>query len=58
MPFKHVNDSIIAFEPETGIVLDVNDYGGEIYGFSREEFIGRSRPIRKNRPARRRKCCA
>lgn len=40
--FKHANDAIIIFEPESEIVLDVNDYACKMYGCSREEFIGRS----------------
>ncbi|HEX8639131.1 MAG TPA: EAL domain-containing protein [Pyrinomonadaceae bacterium] len=40
--FKLANDAIIIFEPENEIVLDVNDYACKMYGYSREEFIGRS----------------
>jgi diguanylate cyclase (GGDEF)-like protein/PAS domain S-box-containing protein len=40
--FKLANDAIIILEPETGIVLDVNDYACKMYGYSREEFIGQS----------------
>ncbi len=40
--FKLANDAIVIFEPEREIVLDINDKACEIYGFSREEFIGRS----------------
>lgn len=40
--FKLANDAIIIFEPENEIVLDVNDCACKMYGFTREEFIGRS----------------
>jgi diguanylate cyclase (GGDEF)-like protein/PAS domain S-box-containing protein len=40
--FKLANDAIIIFEPENESVLDVNDYACKMYGYSREEFIGRS----------------
>ncbi|MGC2239079.1 MAG: EAL domain-containing protein [Pyrinomonadaceae bacterium] len=40
--FKLANDAIIIFEPEGEIVLDVNDYACKMYGYPREEFIGRS----------------
>jgi diguanylate cyclase (GGDEF)-like protein/PAS domain S-box-containing protein len=40
--FKLANDAIIIFEPENEIILDVNDYACKMYGYSREEFIGRS----------------
>lgn len=40
--FKHANDAIVIFEPESEIVLDVNDYACKMYGYSREEFLGRS----------------
>lgn len=40
--FKLANDAIIIFEPENEIVLDVNDYACKMYGYPREEFIGRS----------------
>ncbi len=40
--FQHANDSILIFDPEGEIVLDVNDKACEIYGLSRDEFIGKS----------------
>lgn len=40
--FKLANDAIIIFEPENKIVLNVNDYACKMYGYSREQFIGRS----------------
>ena len=40
--FRHANDAILIIEPDTEIVLNVNDKACEIYGLSREEFIGRS----------------
>jgi PAS domain S-box-containing protein len=47
--FKLANDAILIFEPEGEIVLDINDKACEIYGFSREDFIGRSiRDISQN----------
>jgi PAS domain S-box-containing protein len=47
--FKLANDAIVIFEPEGEIVLDINDKACEIYGFAREDFIGRSiRDISKN----------
>lgn len=47
--FKLANDAIVIFEPEGEVVLDINDKACEIYGFSREDFIGRSiRDISKN----------
>ncbi|HLM60525.1 MAG TPA: EAL domain-containing protein [Pyrinomonadaceae bacterium] len=39
--FKHANDSIIIFDPESEIVLDANDSACKMYGYSREELIGR-----------------
>jgi PAS domain S-box-containing protein len=40
--FKLANDSIIVFEPEEEIVLDVNDKACEVYGIPRDSFIGMS----------------
>lgn len=40
--FKLANDAIIIFAPENKIVLNVNDYACKMYGYSREQFIGRS----------------
>lgn len=39
--FKHANDAILIFEPETEIILELNNEACEIYGRRREEFIGR-----------------
>ena len=38
--FKLANDAIIIMEPESEIVLDVNDYACKMYGYGRDEFIG------------------
>lgn len=43
--FRHANDAILIFDPENEIILDVNDRACEIYGFAREDFLGKS--IRK-----------
>lgn len=40
--FEGVNDAIMIFEPEEEIILEVNRKACELYGFSRDEFIGRS----------------
>ena len=40
--FKHANDAIIIFDPDSETVLDVNDYACKMYGYPREEFIGQS----------------
>lgn len=40
--FESASDAIIIFEPEEEIILDVNRRACELYGFPREEFIGRS----------------
>lgn len=40
--FKLANDAIIIFEQESETVLNVNDYACKIYGYSRDEFVGRS----------------
>jgi len=38
--FDYSNAAVILFEPETEIVIDVNNKACATYGFSREEFIG------------------
>ena len=38
--FEHAHDAILIFDPETGEVLEVNKSACEIYGFSKDEFIG------------------
>ncbi|HXG38580.1 MAG TPA: PAS domain S-box protein [Bacteroidota bacterium] len=40
--FENASDAIIIFEPEEENILDVNHRACELYGFTREEFIGRS----------------
>ncbi len=40
--FRHANDAIMIFEPESEVVIDVNDRACKIYGIPRDEFIGRS----------------
>ena len=40
--FRLANDAILIFEPESEIVLDVNDYACALYGIPREHFIGMS----------------
>jgi len=40
--FEMANDAIIIFEPETEVVLEVNRRATELYGYSRDEFIGMS----------------
>jgi PAS domain S-box-containing protein len=47
--FELANDSIIIFEPENEIILDVNSRACKTYGFTKEEFIGMSlKKISKN----------
>lgn len=40
--FENAHDAIIIFEADKEIVLDVNQRACDIYGFSRDEFIGMS----------------
>ena len=40
--FENAHDPIIIFDPQTEIVMDVNNRACEIYGFSYEEFMGKS----------------
>src|SRR5947209_3208040 len=40
--FEQAHDAIIVLRPEKEIVLEVNQQACQLYGFSREEFIGRS----------------
>jgi PAS domain S-box-containing protein len=40
--FENAHDAILILDPESEIVYDVNQRACEIYGFSREEFIGMS----------------
>jgi PAS domain S-box-containing protein len=40
--FERAHDAIIIMTPETEVVLDVNQRACNIYGFSRDEFIGMS----------------
>src|SRR5690349_7339778 len=49
--FEQAHDAIIIFSPEGETVLDLNDRACELYGFTREEFIGLSlKTISKNVP--------
>ena len=40
--FRHANDAILIFEPESEIILDASDKAFQIYGRKREDFIGHS----------------
>ena len=40
--FKHANDAILIFEPDSEIILEVSDRACEMYGRRREDFVGRS----------------
>lgn len=40
--FDGARDAVILFYPENEIIIDVNKRACEIYGFTREEFIGKS----------------
>jgi PAS domain S-box-containing protein len=40
--FENANDAILIFEPRTERILEANAKAMEMYGFSREEFIGMS----------------
>lgn len=40
--FNNAHDAIFIFTPENEIVLDVNPRACEIYGFTRQEFLGMS----------------
>ena len=42
MLFERANDALIIFEPEDERILEVNPRACELYGFSRDEFVGRS----------------
>jgi diguanylate cyclase (GGDEF)-like protein/PAS domain S-box-containing protein len=47
--FESANDAVLIFEPESEVVLEVNQKALEIYGFPREELIGMSlRSITEN----------
>lgn len=39
--FKHANDAIIIYNPETEQILDVNDFACKVFGYTREEFLSR-----------------
>lgn len=43
--FERSHEAIVVFRPETEEVLDVNPAACELYGFSREEFVGASLEI-------------
>lgn len=38
--FKLANDAIIIYDPNSGEILNVNDYACAVLGYTREEFIG------------------
>lgn len=38
--FNNVNEAIIVFDPLTEIVIEANNKAFELYGYSRDEFIG------------------
>ncbi|MFO0618516.1 MAG: PAS domain S-box protein [Polyangiaceae bacterium] len=40
--FEAAHDAILVFDPEDETILDVNARGGELYGRTREEMIGKS----------------
>ncbi len=40
--FENAHDAIIIFEPETEVLLDVNNRATHLYGYSRKELIGMS----------------
>ncbi|HZB95815.1 MAG TPA: PAS domain S-box protein, partial [Herpetosiphonaceae bacterium] len=40
--FELANDAILVFEPEGEIILDVNNRACSLYGFPREQFVGKS----------------
>ena len=40
--FQNAHDAIVIFRPHDEIVLDVNQRGCEVYGFTRSEFVGMS----------------
>jgi len=40
--FEGANDAIIIFEPETEIILKTNSRACELYGFTPQEFVGKS----------------
>jgi len=40
--FESAHDAIIVFDPDTEIVLDVNQRACDVYGFERTEFVGTS----------------
>lgn len=53
--FEQAHDAILIFRPEGETVLDVNDRACELYGFTREEFLGMSlERISRNVPEGRR----
>ena len=40
--FEHASDALLIFEPETGIIREVNRKGCETYGLPRSRIVGRS----------------
>jgi PAS domain S-box-containing protein len=40
--FEQAHDAIVVFSPDDEVILDVNQRACEVYGFTREEFLGMS----------------
>ena len=40
--FENANDAIVIFDPESEIILEANHKALDVYGLSKEEFIGKS----------------
>jgi len=40
--FENANDAIVIFEPQTQKILEANSKALQLYGFTREEFVGMS----------------
>jgi PAS domain S-box-containing protein len=40
--FKYASDAILVFHPKTELVLEVNQRACDMYGFTREELLGRA----------------
>src|SRR5262249_51678259 len=38
--FENAHDAIIIFSPDYEVILDVNDRACELYGYTKEEFVG------------------
>jgi PAS domain S-box-containing protein len=51
MLFEQAHDAIIIFSPESQVIIDANKRACEMYGYTKEEFIGLSqKKINKNNP--------